>query len=154
MQVIFYFPWDHWAHPGYFENRIPLKPALWDVCRLANYSVAFQEIQSNRVLDFRDFVCSLFPKAILFGFYFASFFSCKTVSRAVRWLFTQSRWTIYSCGVFSLLWLQIAIEFTCLLHHSVYALTCCIDLLFLPVVYIAVRFSFQGIYGDADSLRK
>ena len=20
--------WDHWAHPGYFENRIPLKPAL------------------------------------------------------------------------------------------------------------------------------
>ena len=28
MQVIFYFLWDHWAHPGYFENGIPLKPAL------------------------------------------------------------------------------------------------------------------------------
>ena len=28
VQVIFYFLWDHWAHPGYFENRIPLKPAL------------------------------------------------------------------------------------------------------------------------------
>ena len=25
--------------------------------------------QSNRVSDFRDFVCSLFPKAILFGLY-------------------------------------------------------------------------------------
>ena len=28
VQVIFYFLWDHLAHPGYFENRIPLKPAL------------------------------------------------------------------------------------------------------------------------------
>ena len=27
-QVIFYFLWDHWVHPGYFENRIPLKPIL------------------------------------------------------------------------------------------------------------------------------
>ena len=25
VQVIFYFFWDHWAHPGYFENQIPLK---------------------------------------------------------------------------------------------------------------------------------
>ena len=40
------------------------------VCSLANYSVAHEETQSNRVSDFRDFVCSLFPKAILFGFYF------------------------------------------------------------------------------------
>ena len=29
-------------------------------------SVAHEETQSNRVLDFRDFVCSLFPKAIFF----------------------------------------------------------------------------------------
>ena len=25
VQVIFYFLWDHWAHPDYFENRIPLR---------------------------------------------------------------------------------------------------------------------------------
>ena len=24
----FHFLWDHWAHPGNFENRIPLKPTL------------------------------------------------------------------------------------------------------------------------------
>ena len=35
-----------------------------------NYSVAYEETQSNRVSDFRDFVCSLFSKAILFYFYF------------------------------------------------------------------------------------
>ena len=28
VHVIFYFFWDHWAHQGYFENRIPLKLAL------------------------------------------------------------------------------------------------------------------------------
>ena len=39
------------------------------LCSLANYSVAYEETQSNRVSDFRDFVCSLFPKAILFNFY-------------------------------------------------------------------------------------
>ena len=33
------------------------------VYSLANYSVAFEETQSNRVSDFRDFVCSLFQKA-------------------------------------------------------------------------------------------
>ena len=54
----------------YFENRIPLKPALAGVCSLENYSVAYEETQSNRVSDFRDVVCSLFPKAILFYFYF------------------------------------------------------------------------------------
>ena len=37
---------------------------------LANYSITYEETQSNRVSDFRDFVCSLFLKAILFDFYF------------------------------------------------------------------------------------
>ena len=40
-----------WAHTGY--------------CSLANYNVACER-ESNRVFDFRDFVCYLFPKAILF----------------------------------------------------------------------------------------
>ena len=35
---------------------------------LQSYSVAYEETQSNRVSDFCDFVCSLFPKAILFYF--------------------------------------------------------------------------------------
>ena len=63
VQVIFSLLWDHWAHPGYFENQISLKPVLAGICSLANYSVAYEETQSNRVYDFRDFVCSLFPKA-------------------------------------------------------------------------------------------
>ena len=32
--------------------------------------VAYEETQSNRVSDFHDFVCSLFPKAILFFFFY------------------------------------------------------------------------------------
>ena len=60
-------------HPGYFENRTPLKPALGDVCSHTNYSVAYEETQSNRVSDFRDFVCSLFPKANLFYFNFIAY---------------------------------------------------------------------------------
>ena len=36
---------------------------------------SYEETQSNRVSDFRDFVCSLFPKAILvFYFYFPTSF--------------------------------------------------------------------------------
>ena len=77
MQVLFYFLWDHWAHPGYFENRIPLKPALGSVCSLSNYSVSYEETQSNRVSDFRDFVCSLFPKAILFWLLFSTIWAMK-----------------------------------------------------------------------------
>ena len=50
------------------ETRIPLKPALGGICSLANYSVPYEETHSNRVSDFRDFVCSLFPNAILFYF--------------------------------------------------------------------------------------
>ena len=40
------------------------------VCSLANYSVAYEETHSKRASNFRDCVCSLFPKAILFDFYF------------------------------------------------------------------------------------
>ena len=63
--------------PGYFEKRTPLKPALGGVCSLANYSIAYEETQSNRVSDLRDFAvsdlrdfaCILFPKAIHFFYY-------------------------------------------------------------------------------------
>ena len=43
-----------------------LKPALGDVWSLANYSVAYEETQSNQVSYFCDFECSLFPKAIFY----------------------------------------------------------------------------------------
>ena len=69
-QVIFYFLWDQTAHPSYFENPIPLKPVLGGVWSLANYSVAYEPTQTNPVSDFSNFMCSLFPKAILFDFYF------------------------------------------------------------------------------------
>ena len=39
------------------------------VCSRANYSVAYEETQTNWVSDFCDFVCSLFPETILFDFY-------------------------------------------------------------------------------------
>ena len=42
VQVMFYFLWDHWAHPCYFENQIPHKPALGGVCSLINYIVAYK----------------------------------------------------------------------------------------------------------------
>ena len=38
-------------------------------CSPTNYGVTYEETQSNRVSDFRDFVCPLFPKAIIFDFY-------------------------------------------------------------------------------------
>ena len=41
------------------------------VCSLANYSVAYEETKSNRVFDFRGFVCSLFPQAFDFYLYLA-----------------------------------------------------------------------------------
>ena len=33
---------------------------------LANYSFAYEETQPNRVSDFHNVVCSLFPKAFFF----------------------------------------------------------------------------------------
>ena len=65
---------------GGFESKTLLKTAPgegggegWGVCSLANYSVAYEETQSNRVSDFRDFVWSLFSKAIHFDFYLIGF---------------------------------------------------------------------------------
>ena len=43
--------------------------ALGGVCSLTNYSVAYEETQSNRVAIFHD-MCSLFPKAILFHLFY------------------------------------------------------------------------------------
>ena len=97
VQVIFYFLWEHWAHPGYFENRILLKPALGGVCSLANYSVADEETQSNRVSDFRDFVCSLFPKATLFDL-FLSFLRLSEI----HVFLCRSFWNC--TGVFVMVW--------------------------------------------------
>ena len=51
---------------------------LGGIYNLANYSVAYEATQSNRVPDFRNFVCSLFPKAIPFDFHF-----CSTVAGVV-----------------------------------------------------------------------
>ena len=48
----------------FFKNHI-LKVLARGVCSLANYSVAYEETQSNRLSDFRDFVCSLFFTFIL-----------------------------------------------------------------------------------------
>ena len=73
-------------HPGCFENRTPLKPALGDICSIANYCVAYEQTQSNRVSHFRDFVCSLFPKAILFDFSFRlyAYFSILCVTNDLQ----------------------------------------------------------------------
>ena len=51
---------------------ILLKPALGGIFSLANYSVAYEETQSSRVINVRDFVCSLLPKAVLFCLLFYS----------------------------------------------------------------------------------
>ena len=58
---LFYFLWDHWSHPGYFENRIPL-----GAYAASQTTVLHMNTQSNRVSDFRNFVCSLFLNAIFF----------------------------------------------------------------------------------------
>ena len=42
----------------------------WGAYAASQTGVACEETQSNRVSDFRNFVCSLFPMAILFYFYF------------------------------------------------------------------------------------
>ena len=52
------------------KNRIPLKPALGGAYAASQTTVLhMKRTQSNRVSDFHDFVCSLFPKTILFDSY-------------------------------------------------------------------------------------
>ena len=55
-------------------------PVLGGVCSLAHYDVAYEENQSNRVSVFRDFLCSLFQKAILFLRLFYVFLLLKDLS--------------------------------------------------------------------------
>ena len=67
----------------------------------------YEETQSNRVSDFRDFVYSLFPKAILFDFYVSS--KCdkyckKNVHLLRRRKLNRSDgfllWTVLKCKIF------------------------------------------------------
>ena len=78
------FPLGSLSPFWFFENRIPFKPALGEVCSLANYSLAYEETRSNRVSDFHDFVYSLFTKAILFDFYFSLEMVRFTIKLAYR----------------------------------------------------------------------
>ena len=65
------------------------KPVLGGVCSLGNYSVAYEATQSNRVsTNFRDFLCSLFPKAIFFFFFFSLLFSSGGFHLAVQAAFS------------------------------------------------------------------
>ena len=50
VQALFDFLWDHWAHPGYFENWIPLKPVLGGICSLVNYSVHMKRLNQTESL--------------------------------------------------------------------------------------------------------
>ena len=78
MQVIFYFLWDHWANPACFENRIPVKPELGGgggkggrgAYAASQTIVLHMKRLNHTVSDYRDFVCSLFPRAILSDFCF------------------------------------------------------------------------------------
>ena len=38
----FHFLWDHWAHSGYFVNRLSPKPVLGGACSLANYIAPYE----------------------------------------------------------------------------------------------------------------
>ena len=146
VQAVFYFLWDHWAHPGDFENRIPLKPALGGVCSHANYSVAYEETQSNRVSDFRDFLCSLFPKAILFDFYFTllQLVFCRVA--AVKSLPVHHLSAGYIYIYFFFLWDPLTILF------DFYALR---NRLFMPILVLKVKGNncrFSAIFPRATTL--
>ena len=82
------------------------------VCSLANYSVAYEEIQSNGVSYLIDFVCPLFPKAILFDFYFIILTVLRRWSRCYCLLFV-----VYSKRrfVFSLVLCYFVLVFSVLL---------------------------------------
>ena len=54
-------------HLGYFENRIPIKPAL-GAYAASQTTVLHMKRLNQTESEFRDFVCSLFPKANIFYF--------------------------------------------------------------------------------------
>ena len=49
VQVIYYFLW---LHPGYFENRIPLKPALGGVCSSQTTVLHMKRLNQTKSLIF------------------------------------------------------------------------------------------------------
>ena len=64
--------------PSYlWKSNTALAGARGSVCSLAIYRVAYEETQSKQVSAFRDFVCSLFPKAILSVISFLTLISNK-----------------------------------------------------------------------------
>ena len=68
VKAIFSYVWVMELPPFYGKGyQLCLLPGLF----MANYSVAYEETQANRVSDYRDFVWSLFPKVFLFDFFCA-----------------------------------------------------------------------------------
>ena len=72
------------------------KLALWRVGAVKSLPVhhhsvgynllLYEETQSNRVSDFRDFVCSLFPKAIFSYFYFTPVLLSRNLALSSLWI--------------------------------------------------------------------
>ena len=75
VEIIFYLLLDHWTHSGYFENRIPLKPALPGVVGMGGggvgcggrvfsvFAIYIAAYETEPLIDFCSFVCLFFPKA-------------------------------------------------------------------------------------------
>ena len=80
------FPTGSLTQSWLFENRILLKPALGAYAAVANYSVAHEGAQSNRVSDFPDFVCSSFQWQSFLTFYstVAGFVPCGGLKTSPR----------------------------------------------------------------------
>ena len=77
VQVIFHFLWGHhWAHPGYFDNRIPHKPALGVAYAASQTTVLHMKRLNQTESPIFVILCVyLFPKAILFDFYYIALLS-------------------------------------------------------------------------------
>ena len=86
---------------------------LGGICSLANYSVIYEETRSNWVSDFCDFMCSLFPKAILFYFYWPGdlVFDAKCLSFKPDLEIIKTVW-IRSMMITSKMWPQVLIRFS------------------------------------------
>ena len=104
VQVIFYLLWNHWAHSGYFESRIPLKPALRGVCSLANYSVAYEETQSTS-LRFSWFCVFFFFKGN--SFVLLCLFKCIENFTTNSWKFSDKKSDILHISAQTRLWVLV-----------------------------------------------